>query len=563
MTRITYNQQVGQANHVDSNFRSMKEDDQVVYLKRLLVTLKQQYEKQLHVLYEELQTKKARVSLLEKQIEEFENASDSSEKFDGEELHAIRLQQITLLGLLKKDREDLAQLRLLTSVSPPSRQGDQSEPMVPFWKERASEAESLKQELELAQKKIICLQSELSGNRQHHERQGKELRELSGNITDSSLSVTLGDSLRKELEVIKTMIFEDSLSFEKKYTEVLKEKIGLENQLKDQLRQLEHQSNNLTSFKESVQASEGLKKQLEESLKEKVKLLEERKVHESEMEEKVARLTLLSEDTLDLRDKYESLKDEWRSLSDQLDESIEFRIRLERHLAELALVGEDREAAAAEQNIQLVRLIHEKEEAFDSLVELRCLMEEREDQLKTAQQHLAKKVKEVALLEERLEELLNLYQESRLELDSSSGQITHLQIELDGFQSREKGLRDQLHETLKSNESQSSKWEEKYFHMYDKWQESEAQIRELKKLEEKHLQMQTVLANLGSFMGTSFTPSSLFQVARESMGESLKPSFFDGEAAVPPSSRAQPVNPPEEKKYDLFGMKYIEPKNSD
>ena len=56
-------------------------------------------------------------------------------------------------------------------------------------------------------------------------------------------------------------------------------------------------------------------------------------------------------------------------------------------------------------------------------------------------------------------------------------------------------MQDQLHESLKGNESQIIKWEEKYFQMYDKWQESENRIRELNKFEEKHLQMQNLFAN--------------------------------------------------------------------
>ena len=41
--------------------------------------------------------------------------------------------------------------------------------------------------------------------------------------------------------------------------------------------------------------------------------------------------------------------------------------------------------------------------------------------------------------------------------------------------------------------------------MQDRWQATEMRKKELEKLEEKHLQMQALLTNLGSVMGTTVT----------------------------------------------------------
>jgi hypothetical protein len=68
-------------------------------------------------------------------------------------------------------------------------------------------------------------------------------------------------------------------------------------------------------------------------------------------------------------------------------------------------------------------------------------------------------------------------------------------------------LQEQLNEVLRSFDSQIHKWEEKYFHIYEKWQESEMRNHSLKKLEEKHAQMQSMLASLGTFIAPPPLPS--------------------------------------------------------
>lgn len=138
-----------------------------------------------------------------------------------------------------------------------------------------------------------------------------------------------------------------------------------------------------------------------------------------------------------------------------------------------------------------------------------------------------------------------------------------MQANVDLYQRQEKRLQEQLHEALKGNEGQVAKWEEKYFSMYDKWQESENKICELKKFEEKHQQMQSLLANLGNFMGSSLThssSSSSFHARQESTEKSTR--SFNCDPSLPEGSSSSVKSQLSEEKYDLFGMRQPQDKSN-
>lgn len=120
----------------------------------------------------------------------------------------------------------------------------------------------------------------------------------------------------------------------------------------------------------------------------------------------------------------------------------------------------------------------------------RVLLEESESRLRIAQQHLAKKVKEVTVLAGQYEELQRQYEEIKATLEVTKGRAFEMQ-----------GTIDSLKEALRSVDSQAAKWEDKYSRLYDQFQEGELRYRELKKIEEKFVQMQLMLANISSVMG--------------------------------------------------------------
>lgn len=259
-----------------------------------------------------------------------------------------------------------------------------------------------------------------------------------------------------------------------------------------------------------------------------------------------------------IQDKYEQLKEEWKQLSEQLESAIEMRLQADQYLNELEGIAANQENELQKFTQQLQIIHQEKETLENEKKQFKNLLDESEMRLKVAQQHLAKKVKETTLLSEKLKEQQATLTDFVQTIESQKTQIAQLQASMDLYQKQEKRLQQQLHETLKGTESQVVKWEEKYFRIHDKWQESENRIRELKKFEEKHLQMQSLLANLGNFMGGALNSShALFHTEQEATEHLSTQSSFSTETSsveegpLPEASK----NESREERYDLFGMR--------
>lgn len=125
---------------------------------------------------------------------------------------------------------------------------------------------------------------------------------------------------------------------------------------------------------------------------------------------------------------------------------------------------------------------------------------EKEGELLQAQQHLAKKVKEVAQLEEKNDELRLFVNELQQVQTQSRVKLAELQTATDFQNNLQKKLEEQQQDLAKTHELQLTKWEEKYFAIYEKWQAAEARLKELEKLEDKQKQLQGILANLGTVL---------------------------------------------------------------
>ena len=155
---------------------------------------------------------------------------------------------------------------------------------------------------------------------------------------------------------------------------------------------------------------------------------------------------------------------------------------------------------------QMVELRKDNEKLENELEDKRDDLKEKENELTQAQQHFAKKVKESAILEEKYEEQRRLFQELQQAMTQGKVKIAELQTSLDYQIHQQKQQQDQWQEALKNAELSQSKWEEKYFYTYDKWQTAEARIKELEKIEEKQKHLQGILSNLGSFFGNQPPP---------------------------------------------------------
>lgn len=365
------------------------EEEEILHLKRLLVTLKQQYESKLHLLNGQLQTEIGQQQIFQSQLEkerldwqDFRNQQD-------EELEALKQQQVVLKDLVKKIQEELRQA-----------------------KEHTAEVGLVPKEAEEFQQQLQNLKKE-----------------------NAQLQLLLDEKIQSWIEI--------------------------------------------------------------------------------EQEKKV------------LQEKYENLQEEAYQSAQRLEEVLEIRLQTENKTFQQQTLIKEQEAKVNEQNIQLIDLMQERDILRTEYEQLQHLLEESEMRLKTAQQHLAKKVKEVTLLNENLEEQQTVLSKYQHDLEMAYERIDQLQTHIDTYQKQENRMQEQLHEALKATENQVSKWEEKYFRMYEKWQESEGRVRELKKIEEKHYQMQNFLTNLGTFMGPPSNLPHLEILKEERQAEDISAEAYD------------------------------------
>jgi chromosome segregation ATPase len=555
---------------LQSEAAASNEAGQILHFKRLLVTLKQHYERNLHTSQLQLQNEQNQRLMLQKELEVVRAQLTSNQMFHEEELLALRDQQRTLKELLKKAQDQLKQASDQNSATNPLKiEFEQGNPFLLRVSEKDHlENEQLREELNLAQKKLQELEETLTEIKQISQKEIERFQLLLAKQQqqevhlETVVSQTSSHHLRQELEGIKRHLAQgnqDSKVLETRYVEILNEKIGLEHQSKQLQLQFEHQSTNLTSFQAQLHEIEDHKKNLEASLLFKEKELAEICQEHQELQKQLIDLDERVREKDYIQDKYEQLKDEWIQMSERLEEVSEIRTQMEKNLIELEEIAAHQESQLQEFDAQMQVLHQEKQTLEADRDQFKTLLEESETRLKIAQQHLAKKVKEAAVLSEKVEEQQTHLSDLTQNVEHQKTHLVQLQASLDMYQKQEKCLQDQLHSALKGTESQVSKWEEKYFRMYDKWQESENRIRELKKFEEKHHQMQSLIANLGNFMGGSFNHhSALFHPGQDAAERPGRPVDFD----MPQSDELNPASKidSQEDRYDLFGMRQSQDK---
>jgi chromosome segregation ATPase len=256
------------------------------------------------------------------------------------------------------------------------------------------------------------------------------------------------------------------------------EEIRLENnQFQEEFKQLREAVAELT---EKYKASSHEKEQLEQ-------LLQQEKVFRQEGIEEVKALHL----------QFESLKSTLSRNDQELDK---YKAQLKESEKALDLLKAEKEVL--QKTLEQAQLLQrEKELLEESLKKVQASHEEVESRFKVAQQHLAKKVKENADLSQKLQDKEAYIPELQSALHQMQNKNAELQKALDVQSAQEKRLQDQLQEAFRSAESLVEKWEDKYFRIAEKWQESESRIRELTKLEERYNQLQSLLLNMGTVVG--------------------------------------------------------------
>lgn len=199
---------------------------------------------------------------------------------------------------------------------------------------------------------------------------------------------------------------------------------------------------------------------------------------------------------------YEKLRIDFASAGAKLNESLKNRQELEIEFQSMLTRYHEKERKLDEMQENANRFYQEKQQLQESLNKSTAELEEKELHIKMAQQHLAKKVKETAHLSDEVERYKQQAYDHQQQQVQHQIRSAELQASLDIHIQQERRLQEQLSEVIKTYDSQVKKWEQKYFEIQDKWQATELRKKELEKLEERHFQMQALLANLGSVMGS-------------------------------------------------------------
>ena len=111
-----------------------------------------------------------------------------------------------------------------------------------------------------------------------------------------------------------------------------------------------------------------------------------------------------------------------------------------------------------------------------------------------------KKVKETTVMSEKIEEQKHQLLDLQKNIAQTQQRATGLQQSLEVHLTEKQKIEEKLQATIVEIEDQTRKWEEKYFHMCQQWERTEAQNNDLRKQKEKLDQLESILSNIGTVM---------------------------------------------------------------
>ncbi len=428
----------------------------------------------------------------------------------------------------KKVKELQQQLRELPEREFQPRRDGQQEILQRKLEEVQQEALNYKQSLAEALEKLTeTHKDEPTAIREYREqmaRQKQSLEKVTAQLKDKERKIQELQQFEysyKKGNELKQQLQRDLEELNAKWRSVEEDKQKLEKQIEENTQHIQQLERAVRFLREKAEAGEletnQLQAKFQEALNKIDSLSEELSSEKKNHEEMASRLSLeqtgrqeAEEELKLLYGQFDILKARVAEIQQTLayrDEAlletnqIIERLKEERHQADSQHA---KEVEILNQKIELH--FKEKQQLEEELHSGYSDRNEQEQRLKVAQQHLGKKVKETTLMTEQLEEQKKHVQDLEQNLAHATGKIHDMQNALENQSQHEKRLQEQLNESLKSIESQMAKWEAKYFSVYEKWQETEFRNKELKGFEEKYHQLQSLLSNVGNFVGIAQGP---------------------------------------------------------
>lgn len=387
-----------------------------------------------------------------------------------------------------------------------------------------TEKQEIVEELELLQNqfgslksKVLTTQQDLSQEQSNYQEALKQANQhsdekivLQKQLQEKNESLA---SYKKELDVIKQMVangLKDTQELEARYLEAINEKVAAISKTHQVQQYVEKQREEIKILRDQLKEQISLYNQTKEDSQLQCKNIKEMNEKQIiQLEEQINVLIIEKDDHLQAISKAQSELENSLQYKQAFEEKVqqvldfeEKQKQLEEQLISLEQHLKEKEQDNENCHQQINALFQDKQLIEESLSAFQSSNEENELRVRTAQQHLAKKVRETTLLNERLEEQLAQVNVLQTALDESVEKISELQETIDQSQLLEKQLQEKLNEQNKNTEIQLQKWEEKYFQVYDKWQITESTNRELKALEEKYQKMQSLFVNMGNLFST-------------------------------------------------------------
>lgn len=230
--------------------------------------------------------------------------------------------------------------------------------------------------------------------------------------------------------------------------------------------------------------------------------LEEAQLHSRQLERVIHFLRERAEESFreakQLREEFETRKDELHSSSQDQQEIHQ----------QLAILSEQLEAERTTNNELLQKIGELQQQQQQQTRSHDSAFEEHEASAKIAQQHIAKKMKEIAGLLEQIDTQKFQLMDLRHALNDAQQQNVMVKQNLEMQLQQERHLHEQLEQRVLIAENQSKKWEEQYNSLYNSWQEGDAEKRSLKGIEERYRQLQGLFMNAQSLLDLSSASST-------------------------------------------------------
>lgn len=274
-------------------------------------------------------------------------------------------------------------------------------------------------------------------------------------------------------------------------------------------------------FQRLVDQKETLSNRLEETkleLAKSVQELEQKDVERKRLRQELdeANLQLQATDLAEVRADYEEklriLSSENQDLKNHLVSQEEAHQQLLEKGYQKMREFSQKHVLITEQHHRLQVQIDEKNERLSktekellsleiSLQNVKLQSENRGREIRKAQQHLAKKVKETTILRDLTERQKFQIEDLKTTLEKLRADREVMQNSLDLQKMQEEKIQNLAKERADTAELLTKEWQEKFLSLQQDWQEKKAELLELKKLRKNYDQMASTFSNLKNLVG--------------------------------------------------------------